>query len=100
MDPYRSQEELAEFELRFSRYRALLFYIAGHILGDREAAKQAVRGCWLAASCNPTPLEREGAFRSWLARILIDEALLLRRDRPSAAAGKMVFDHMAELRNA
>jgi len=40
-----------------------------------------VENCRITASQNPPTFEYEGAFRSWLVRILIDEALVMVRQR-------------------
>ena len=67
------------FEDRFARCRRLLQFLAARILGSQDEAEDAVRNCRAAASLNPPSFESEGAFRSWLARILIDEACALLR---------------------
>src|SRR5580692_796228 len=67
------------FEDRFARCRRLLHFLAARILGSEDEAEDAVRNCRAAASRNPPSFESEGAFRSWLARILIDEACALLR---------------------
>src|ERR1700735_3244971 len=67
------------FEDRFARCRRLLHFLAARILGSQDEADDAVRNCRAAASRNPPNFESEGAFRSWLARILIDEALAFLR---------------------
>ena len=73
------------FEDRFARFRHLLHFLAVRILGSEDEAEDAVRNCRAAASRNPPSFESEGSFRSWLARILIDEACaLLRRKQFSS----------------
>ena len=67
------------FEDRFARCCRLLHFLAARILGSQDEAGDAVRNCRAAASRNPPSFESEGAFRSWLARILIDEACALLR---------------------
>jgi DNA-directed RNA polymerase specialized sigma24 family protein len=62
------------FDDRFSRCRGLLHFTASRVLGGPEKAELAVQKCWLTASRNPPTFEHEGAFRSWLLRVLIDEA--------------------------
>jgi DNA-directed RNA polymerase specialized sigma24 family protein len=64
----------------FSRCRRLLHFTACRVLGGAEGAELAVQNCWLTASRNRPTLNHEGAFRSWLFRILIDEALAVRRE--------------------
>jgi DNA-directed RNA polymerase specialized sigma24 family protein len=73
------------FEDRFARCRRLLHFLAVRILGSQDEAEDAVRSCRAAASRrNPPNFESEVAFRSWLARVLIDEAVaLLHRRRTS-----------------
>jgi RNA polymerase sigma-70 factor (ECF subfamily) len=69
------------FEDRFLRCRPLLRFLAGRVLGTDEGAEDAVENCWTRASRNPPDFEYEGAFRSWLVRVLIDEALVVLRQR-------------------
>jgi DNA-directed RNA polymerase specialized sigma24 family protein len=47
-----------------------------------------VQNCWLTASCNPPKVEREGAFGGWLLRIVIDEALAIRRKKKESSSDK------------
>ena len=76
------QEDLGTFEARFFRCRRLLHHLACGVLGGPERADHAVQKCWLTASRNLPQFDYEGAFRSWLVRVLIDEALvILREDR-------------------
>jgi DNA-directed RNA polymerase specialized sigma24 family protein len=72
-----SQENPEALDVLFSRYRRVLYRIAYRVLENHQEAKDAVRNCFLAASCNPPQFENEGAFRSWLVRVLIDEALAI-----------------------
>jgi len=78
-----SVDELPEqwFASRFSRYRPLLYSLACRVLGGIRGAENALENCWLTASRNPPKFVYEGAFRSWLVRILLDEALRVRRRR-------------------
>ena len=81
-----SIDELAEhaqaFASRFSRCRPLLYWLARRVLGDIRGAENALENCWRTASRNPPKFGYYGAFRSWLARVLIDEALaILRKNR-------------------
>jgi DNA-directed RNA polymerase specialized sigma24 family protein len=60
----------------------LLYSLACRILGGIQGAENALENCWRTASRNPPKFDYEGAFRSWLARVLIDEALaILRKNR-------------------
>jgi hypothetical protein len=71
------------FELQFSHSRRLLLFLARRILNCVQEAEEAVKNCRLKASSNPPCFSSEGAFKSWLVRILIDEATLLLRRRQS-----------------
>ena len=75
------------FKNRFARCRHLLHFLAVRILGSEDEAEHAVRSCRAAASRNPPNFESEGAFRSWLARILIDEACALLRRKQFSSNG-------------
>jgi DNA-directed RNA polymerase specialized sigma24 family protein len=71
---FANQETSEVFEEWFSRSHGSLHLIACRVLGGTEGADLAVRNCWLTASRNPPTFDRQGAFRSWLLRVLIDEA--------------------------
>jgi Sigma-70 region 2 len=71
----------AVFEARFSRCHQTLHFLACRVLGSPEQAQEVVENCRITASRNPPTFESEGAFRSWLVRILIDEALAIVRQR-------------------
>jgi hypothetical protein len=76
----RLREDPAEFRARFSRCYRLLHFIACRVLGGPEQADDAIENCRRTASRNLRRFEYEGAFRSWLVRVLIDEALALLRE--------------------
>ena len=73
------QEDPVLFEKRLSRCSPLLHFLAGRILDSHEEVEEAVESCRATASRNPPRFEYEGAFRSWLVRVLIDEALAIRQ---------------------
>lgn len=77
-----SQKNLETFDVLFSRYRRVLYQVAYRVLDNHEKAEDAVQNCLEAASYNVPGFESEGAFRSWLVRALIDEALaILHKER-------------------
>jgi Sigma-70 region 2 len=78
------QQRSTLFEARFSRCRKVLYFLACRVLGSPEQADAVVENCKITASRNPPTFEYEGAFRSWLVRILIDEALAIVRERTRA----------------
>jgi hypothetical protein len=88
----RPDDDPALFDTRFSRSYRLLHFIAGRILDDPEQAEKAVENCWHSASPRAPHFESEGAFRSWLARVLIDEALLLLREKQSVLQTNSSFE--------
>ena len=61
-----------------SLFYRLQHFIACRVLGGPDRADDAIENCWLRASLNPPRFEYEGTFRSWLIRVLIDEALAIR----------------------
>ena len=79
------QQDGTEFESRFWRSDRLLRYIASRILREPKEVDQAIEDCWRTASRHPQQFEHEGEFRSWLLRVLIDEALLLRNQQHTPA---------------
>src|SRR5215470_680651 len=68
-----STERPKHFDTRFSRCCTSLRFLARHILGRTEGVERAIENCRKRASQNPPDFETEGAFHSWLFRILIDE---------------------------
>ena len=96
-DGESGEERENTFELQFSRSRRLLYFIARRILNCVQEAEEAVKNCRLKASRNPPGFSSEGAFKSWLVRILIDEATLLRRKQDnSTASSKHLPEHLSE----
>jgi DNA-directed RNA polymerase specialized sigma24 family protein len=71
------QENLEALDVLFSRYRRVLSLVAYRMLGNSEEAEVAVQNCLRAASDYVPRFESEDAFRNWLVRVLIDEALIL-----------------------
>jgi hypothetical protein len=92
-DPNGDENENT-FGQRFSRCRESLYFIAFRILNCVEKAETAVNNCYCIASRNPPTFQTEGAFKSWLVRILIDEASLLlpRKDSNSTASSQRVSE--------
>ncbi len=65
----------------FSRYHNLVHAVAYRVLGNREEAEDAVQNGLLLAFSNLQQFKYEGAFRGWLVRIVVNEAITLRRKR-------------------
>ena len=72
-----SAGESTSFYVRASRYRGLLHFVACRVLGNPDRADIVVENCLFSASNRATVFDCEGAFRSWLVRIAIDEALAI-----------------------
>jgi len=69
------------FEILFSRYRPILYRLAQRVLRNHEESEDAVQNCSLVAFRKMESFKYEGAFRSWLARILVNEAIMILRKR-------------------
>ena len=80
-----SQENLEALDVLLSRYRGVLSFVAYRVLSDHNQAEDAVQRSLLSASCNIPYFVNEGAFRSWLVRVLIDVALFILQEREWAA---------------
>jgi DNA-directed RNA polymerase specialized sigma24 family protein len=85
----RFAEDPAIFHARFWRCHQLLQFIACRVLGGPERADDVIENCWLRVSRNPPRFKYEGAFRSWLVRVLIDQALALRRANEGSGLGEI-----------
>jgi DNA-directed RNA polymerase specialized sigma24 family protein len=81
----RSQGNLEAFDVLFLRYRGVLSFVGYRVLGDHNQTEDAVQRCLLSASRDIPHFVNEGAFRSWLLRVLIDEALLILQERECSA---------------
>jgi DNA-directed RNA polymerase specialized sigma24 family protein len=90
-----SRGSLETLDVLLSRYRRLLSLIAYRVLGNHEQAEDAVRNCLRAASDCAPRFDHEGAFRSWLARVLIDEAVTILNKQRNSAKG--LGNHEPEL---
>ena len=82
-----SQGNLEALDVLFAWHRSLLSLIAYRVLGNHEDAEEAVQNCLRLASDRAPRFEHEGAFRSWLARILIDEAVTILHKKRSSTGG-------------
>ena len=96
----REQEDPSIFAQRFSRRYRLLHSIACRVLGDEERVPLAIKNCWRSASRKPPYFEYEGAFRSWLVRVLIDETLAILRKCSEPAHTSEVLKNWRERRDS
>jgi RNA polymerase sigma-70 factor (ECF subfamily) len=65
----------------FARHRRLLHSLAVRILHNHEDAEDAVQNCMVLAFRNLPKFEYHAAFRTWLVRILINEAIAILRKK-------------------
>jgi hypothetical protein len=72
-----------DVESRSALYGPLLHFIACRVLSGADEADELVAVCLSKASVSAPHFDNEGAFRSWLVRLLIDEALPLLHERAS-----------------
>lgn len=93
----RTRENASVFQIRFSRCHLLLYLIATRVLGGSELADEAIENCRLAASRNPPRFEHESTFRSWLLRVLIDEALAIRRQSKETIKPRILVEQIPSL---
>jgi DNA-directed RNA polymerase specialized sigma24 family protein len=77
------EDETQAFHVRLPRCRGLLSFIASRVLDGGQGVDAAVENCFLTALGNPKMFASEGSFRSWLLRILINEALQILRQKRS-----------------
>ena len=89
-----NQEYRLSVDTRSAPYRRLLYVLACRVLGSSDGAEQAVQNCLAEASRDPSITDDEGAFRSWLMRLLIKEAVLLRYERVRDAALVSCYDRL------
>jgi DNA-directed RNA polymerase specialized sigma24 family protein len=82
--PNSLRQQSAVSEVRFLRCHKMLCFLACRVLGSSGQVHEIVENCKITASRNPPAFEYEGAFRSWLVRILIDEAIAIVRQRERA----------------
>ena len=100
-----SADNRMSFCVRAVRYRHLLYFVADRVLGNPDKAVIAVEKCLYSAAQHVTAFDREGAFRSWLVRLAMDEALELLHGRgvlehrhdDDAAAITSVCSHRTEV---
>lgn len=78
------EDRMMSFYIRAARYRRLLYFIADRVLGDPDRAAITVDNCLYSAAQRVTAFDCEGAFRSWLVRLAIDEALAILHGRTTS----------------
>lgn len=74
--------ETAAFEALVGRYQRVLFTVALRMLGNRDAASDAAQNAFVKAYRKLETFDPTRRFFSWIYRILVNECLNARRDRP------------------
>ncbi len=69
------------FQEMFVAYRPKLVAIAHSILRNREDAEDAVQNAFLSGYCHLRSFEGRSALTTWLTRIVLNAALMIRRKR-------------------
>jgi len=84
---FNVKTELPEFAERFARCHSLLYFVASRVLTEYDDIEKAVKNCFVVAARQPARFDCEGAFRRWLVRTLLHEALqILHRKKQVVAA--------------
>jgi asparagine synthetase B (glutamine-hydrolysing) len=84
----------SDFESRFLKNRKLIAFVARRVLDSHEEAEAAVKACFKAASRVPPVFASDGAFRSWILRMVIDEALLILSRKGNDVSAGLPPEHM------
>jgi DNA-directed RNA polymerase specialized sigma24 family protein len=88
-------KRLSDFESRFAKNRKLIAFVARRVLDSQEETEAAVRECFKTASRNPQVFASDGAFRSWILRMVIEEALLILSQKGNGVSGDLRPERMA-----
>jgi DNA-directed RNA polymerase specialized sigma24 family protein len=87
------------FDVLFAKYRSVLYFVARRVLRNHREAEDAVQRCFLSARAKTPQLDCEGRFRSWLVRVLIDEAvtILHKNSIPSLHSSEVLLSPLHDL---
>jgi hypothetical protein len=88
-------KRLSDFESRFAKNRKLIAFVARRVLDSQEETEAAVRECFKTASRNPQVFASDGAFRSWILRMVIEEALIILSQKGNGVSGDLRPERMA-----
>jgi Sigma-70 region 2 len=86
----------SDFESRFTKNRKLIAFVARRVLECHKEAEAAVRECFKTASHNPPVFANDGAFRSWILRMVIDEALLILSHKKDGVSTTLRPQHLPD----
>jgi DNA-directed RNA polymerase specialized sigma24 family protein len=89
-------KSFSDFESRFSKNRKLIAFVARRVLDSQEEAEAAVKECFKTACRNRPVFTSDGAFRSWILRMVIDEALLILSREGNGVSAHLRHERMPE----
>ena len=84
-----TKDRMMPLRVRAARYSRLLHFVAERVLGNPNKAAIAVDNCLYGAAQHVTASDYEGAFRSWLVRLVIDEALMILHGRTTSGTSRV-----------
>jgi len=73
------QNDKSAFEALMRRHNRRLFRVTRSVLRDSDAAEDAVQEAYLRAFMHLDSYKPTGRFSSWLTRVALNEALMMRR---------------------
>src|SRR6188768_4141119 len=73
------EHDLTAFEALMRRHNRRLFRVTRSVLRDASAAEDAVQETYLRAFTKLASYKPTGRFSSWLTRVALNEALMMRR---------------------
>jgi len=89
------QGDGAAFELIVRRYNQALFRAARGVLNDEGLAQEVVQEAYLKAFTNLDSFQKRATLKTWLTRIVVNQAISIKRRQHPAASldGKIAFLH-------
>lgn len=75
------EQQMVEFEGRFSRCRESLYFLAWGTLGNVGEAEEAMENCYRKARREARRFNSDSEFGSWMIRMLINEVVLVANRR-------------------
>ena len=93
-----SADNRISFYVRAARYHRLLYFVAHRVLGSSDRAVIAAENCLRSAARHAATFDHEGAFRSWLVRLALDESLAILHGRKMPE--RRHEDEVTEIRTA
>jgi len=90
------ENDLTAFEALMRRHNRRLFRVTRSVLRDVPAAEDAVQEAYIRAFTKLSSYKPTGKFSSWLTRVALNEALMMRRrDRTDTVSLDEIGDEVA-----